>query len=209
MDVKRTIDNSDRLQQRIDALTKQEVLVGIPAEKTPRPGEPVTNASLAYIHEFGSPARNIPERPFLRPGVRNAREQIAALMEQGAKDVLAGTGRTASQTLHAVGMAARNSVVKAITEPDPAFVPLKAATVRARLRRTQAGRRKIKQLQQKGIPLTVWAGQLNPAGDLNIKPLLDTLQMRNAITYVIRPARRPGGATWFGYQRDYGNIITR
>jgi hypothetical protein len=210
MDVKRTVDNFDKIMGRIEALTGQEVLVGVPMERTARAGEPITNASLAYIHEFGSPARNIPARPFMRPGVRNAREQIAAAMHEGAKRVMDGEGDGGvSRTLNTVGMLARNSVVRAITEPNPPFVPLRPATIRARLRRTQAGRRKIAQLQKQGTPLTVWAQQLNKFGDMNIMPLLDTLKMRNSITYVVRPARNATRSTFWGYQRDYGQIITR
>jgi hypothetical protein len=209
MDVKRTVDNVDKIMARIEALTGQEVLVGIPMERTARAGEPITNASLAYIHEFGSPARNIPARPFMRPGVRNARESIVAEMERGAKAVMDGDNGAVSRTLNTVGMLARNSVVRAITEPNPPFVPLRPATIRARLRRTQAGRRKLVKLQQQGTPLTVWAQQLNKFGDMNIMPLLDTLKMRNAITYVVRPARNATRFTFWGYQRDYGQIITR
>ena len=216
MEVKRTIANADKLVERVNNLTSQEVLVGIPGEKTARDDTTMTNAAIAYVHEFGSPAQHIPERSFLRPGVRNAREEIASLMRQGAKDALAGRD-TASKTLNAVGMVARNAVVRAITNPAPPFAPLQPATIRGRLRRTQAGRRKLRNLAKikaaagwrSGNPaLLQWAGE-TVGGIMNIRPLLDTLRLRNAITYVIRPARRPPTATWFGFQRDYGQIVTK
>jgi hypothetical protein len=87
-----------------------------------------------------------------------------------------------------IGILARNSVVRAITDPDPPFVPLKPATIRRRLRRTAAGQRKLKQLKARGIPLTTYAAQTDPDGTMNIRPLLDTTQMRAAITYVVRKA---------------------
>jgi len=206
VNVIKTADNVAKLLKQVDALTKLDVLVGIPAETTGRDGK-MNNATIAYIHEFGSPAQNIPARPFLRPGVKNAREDIAAEMEKGAKEVL--KGGDASVTLNRVGMIARNSVVKAITNPNPPFAPLSPVTIRNRLRKTQAGRRQIKKLQQSGQSLSAWAQQRTPGGGLNIQPLLDTLQMRNAITYVIREAKRPSTGTSWGYQKDYGKIITK
>lgn len=208
MDVKKTIDNVDKLNERMRSLTMQEVWVGIPAQKTGRKEGPITNASIAYVHEFGSPAHNIPARPFLRPGVRNAQDDIAVAMRKGAKEVMEGEQNAASRALNTVGMIARNSVVRAITNPVPPFVPLKPATIRARLRRTQAGRRKLAQLQKQGIPLVVWAKQLTESGSPNIQPLLDTLQLRSAITYVVRPYEGQPRATYWGFQRDYGRIMT-
>jgi hypothetical protein len=98
------------------------------------------------------------------------------------------------RTLNAVGMTARNSVVRAITDPEPPFVPLKPATVRARLRKTAAGRRKLKRLGQIKAAAEWNATKANEALSMwaeagNIKPLIDTGQLRAAVTYVIRPAR--------------------
>jgi hypothetical protein len=187
-DIKKTIDRSAELIKRVTELTSHDVLVGIPAEKTARPGEPITNASLGYIHEHGSPARNIPARPFLYPGVRKARVLAQELWRQGALDALHGTGNPMT-TLNKIGLVARNSVVAAITDPEPPFVPLKPATIRARLQRTQAGRRKLSKIAKAATAagtttaqaLSAWA-----AVPGNIKPLLDTLQLRASISYVVR-----------------------
>ena len=62
----------DRVSEVLSAVTKlvgREVLVGIPEDNTERVnGDEATNAQLGYVHEFGSPAKNIPARPFLIPG---------------------------------------------------------------------------------------------------------------------------------------------
>jgi len=183
------IDRVGELVDRVATLTRSEVLVGIPAEKAPRrdEGRAINNAGLAYVHEHGSPANNIPARPFLFPGVKAARKDIVAEMRKGAQNALTGQGNV-DRTLHRVGMLARNAVVNAITDPEPAFEPLKPATVRARLRRTQAGRRQLRKLNaqaaQSGATrastLAQWAG----AG--NAKPLIDSGQLRAAIAYVVR-----------------------
>lgn len=189
MDVKKTIDNVATVLKAVSMLTGSDVLVGVPQEKTGRSGkEPINNAALAYIHEFGEPRHNIPARPFLYPGIAKAQPQIVELMRKGAVDALHGKVGAVEKTLNAVGMVARNSVVREITDPDPAFQPLTYRTVRARMRRTQAMRRKLTQINKKAdkagasrsMALMQWAG----AG--NVKPLLDTLQLRSSISYVVR-----------------------
>jgi hypothetical protein len=186
--IRKTIDKTAELLRRVAELTGNDVLVGVPADKTGRKQGPVNNATLAYIHEFGSPARNIPARPFLYPGIRKAKPEIVATMKQGAIDVL--HGKAAMSVLSRVGMLARNSVVREITDPAPPFVPLKPATIRARLRRTAAGRRKLKQIKARGQTLTGWAQAIDPGtGSANIHPLIDTGQLRASLTYVVRKIR--------------------
>jgi hypothetical protein len=186
----KTIDRLAEHLKQISELAASDVLIGIPAAKTGRKDGQMTNASLAYIHEYGSPAHNIPARPFLFPGVKAIRAQAIQLLRDGARDVLLGKVK-ASVVLNKVGILARNSVVKAITDPAPPFVPLKPATIRARLRRTAAGRRKLRGLRQIK-QVAGWTGaQSNQAltewGEAgNIKPLIDTGQLRAAITYVVR-----------------------
>ena len=182
----KTIDNVAGLLANVAELTTSDVLIGIPAEKGGRKQGPITNVQLGYIHEFGSPAHNIPARPFLHPGVNKIRPQLIAMLKQGAMDALNGKGGVAA-TLNRVGMLGRNSVVKEITDPEPPFVPLRPATIRARLRRTAAGRRKLKQIKKRGVTLTAWAAEIDPkSGSANIHPLIDTAQLRASITYVVR-----------------------
>lgn len=214
MEVLKIIDNVRQMLEEVDALTKLEVLVGVPAQNSTRDDTKMTNAAIAYVHEFGSPVHNIPARPFLRPGVKNAKEDIRKKMLQGAKEALAGKPDAAQKTLNAVGMIGRNSVVRAITNPSPAFVPLKYATIRARLRRRGgAGRRKLQKFDklkaaagwtraEAAEAMRIWG-----TDEGNIRPLLDSLRLRNSITYVIRPAAKQRTGTRFGYQPDYGKIV--
>jgi hypothetical protein len=190
-----TTDQTERMLQNIQDLTRHELLVGIPADKMQRKDsrEP-NNAQLAYWHENGVPSKNIPSRPFMAPGVRKAQPQITRVLEEGARNVLRGQSTGALQALHKAGMLAQNSIQAEITDPSPPFEPLKYRTVRARLMRTQAGQRQLRQLsasarkQGKSTERVVldWAG----AG--NAKPLIDTGQIRASITYVVR--ERPGSA---------------
>ena len=193
MDVQKTIDNVGKLLDCVHTLTLSDVLVGVPAEKAGRRDTPINNAQLARIHEFGSPAQNIPARPFLFPAVRKVKPQVVAEMKKGAQDCLLGRGNV-DVTLNRVGLLARNAAVNEITDPAPPFTPLKPATIRARLRKTAAGRRKLRGLSKiktaagwrSGDPaLLQWAGE-KIEGDMNIHPLIDSGQLRAALTYVIR-----------------------
>jgi hypothetical protein len=184
--VKKIIDNVTEISGRVEELTHTDVLVGIPKEKNTRRDSPIGNAALAYIHEFGSPAHNIPARPFLYPGLKRVRGPIIEEMHKASQAALTGEGFNVDMSMHRVGIIARNSVVKEITDPNPPFTPLKPATIRARLRRTAAGRRKLKQIKGQGKSLTQWAAETDAAGSLNVHPLIDTAQLRAAITYVVR-----------------------
>jgi len=193
----------DRVQQMLEAtemLARSDVLVGVPSNKAnrrPMPGkkpDPITNASLAYIHEFGSPARNIPARPFLFPAIRKIKPQVRALMKKAAQDALKGDKGAVKRVLNEVGLLAQIAAQAAITDPEPPFVPLKPATIRARLRRTQAGRRQLARLQQnaKAAGLSTsqvlldWGASPTLSGNTNIQPLIDTGQLRQSLRYVVR-----------------------
>lgn len=188
LDVRKIIDRVPEVLAAVQRLTTAQVLVGVPPAKGPRRQGQVTNATLAYIHENGSPARNIPARPFIRPGIRRVRAELIRIMRQGAQDAVRGKRVDATMILNRVGMKARNAVVEEITSPQPPFVPLKPATIRARLRRTNAGRRQLQAMEkmaratgrQTNAVLAEWGG----AG--NAQPLIDTGQLRASISYVVR-----------------------
>lgn len=160
--LKMTFDHAHRAIDLLRSLGRDRVLVGIPAEtafREPEPGEPpspVNNAQLGFIHQFGSPAKNIPARPFLPEGVRDVQKPIAVALEDAARKTMAGKGASADQVLHKVGLIAQEGVKKRIkTGP---FVSLHPQTLAARRRKGRKG----------------------------TKPLIDTAQLLNSITYVVR-----------------------
>lgn len=167
-----------------------EVLVGFPddsenSERTDASGSAtgeITNAALGYIHDNGAPEANIPARPFMIPGIKAAQEEVADLLGKTARAVLRGGGESKIQDgLTQVGFKAANSIKRTINEGIPP--PLADSTLRARLRggrKNGAGARKgaLQELDAR------WDGQA-PSTDY-AKPLVDTGQMRNAVTYVIR-----------------------
>lgn len=153
----------------VRSLTRMEVLVGVPAEnagRQPEPGEERTlnNAEIGYVQEFGSTIEGpgghafvIPPRPHLRPGVSDAREQIAAPLKKGIMGALKGDAAAGDKALHSAGLIAQNAVRNKITEGP--FVPLAPMTMQKRKARGRTGE----------------------------KPLIDTGAYRQAQTYVIRP----------------------
>lgn len=156
-----TKSNTAQFRKALEFLLKREILVGIPAAnaaRDPEPGETTaaTNALIGYVMEYGSPAKNIPARPFLHPGVANAREGIELHMKKAGQLALRGKQDEIGQELEKVGLIAATSVQRKIT--DGPFQPLKPTTLAARRRRGRTGDR----------------------------PLIDTGQLRRAITYIVR-----------------------
>jgi len=160
--LKITKDNTKAVLAALRSLTKSDVLVGVPSSETarePEEGEPegITNAAIGYIAEFGSPARNIPERPHLIPGIKSVEAKIAKTFRVGANGVMDGKKDAASQALHKAGMIGQSAVRAKVTEGE--FVALSESTLANRRRRGRTGE----------------------------KPLIDTGQYRRSITYVVRP----------------------
>lgn len=152
-------DNVSLFKKALEDLVSQDVLVGVPEEKTRRKSKEMTNAQLAYIHDKGSPSQNIPARPFQDPGIMRANDKISERMKQVAKDALEGNWQKVKAGLMAVGLIAQSSIRARINEGIPP--PLKPRTIAARKRKGRTG--------------TV--------------PLINTAQLRNAITFVLRRKR--------------------
>jgi len=167
--IRMVTDHADAFFRGVKLLEKEHVLVGIPAEKAPRnseeaKGHDISNAALAYIHNFGSPTQNIPPRPFMDPGIMNAKDQITAQMQKAGEAALDGNADGVRKNFEAVGLIAATSVKLKIREGP--FQPLRPATIRARQRR--AGKK---------------------LASSEIRPLIDTGQLLASMTYVVREKR--------------------
>lgn len=149
------VDNLPKIVKAIKALAQKEVLVGVPAEDTERSKPGITNAALAYIHDTGSPAANIPARPFMKPGIQQVKGQIEDKLKQVGQAALDNKPQSVEQGLEQIGLIAQNGIRAKITSGP--FVPLAPGTLRSRRARGREGTR----------------------------PLIDTGQLRNSITYVV------------------------
>ena len=183
------VDNLSALVKGLKSLVGKEVLVGVPEDKSQRDSNgnhigPANNATLAYIHDNGAPASNIPARPFMRPGINAVRERITSRMQSAVKAALDGHPEKVDAQLEAVGLIAATSIKKTINDGD-GFTPLLPSTVAARYRGRGAKRPRKSELAYAAL---IASGQT--PGDAQtaagIKPLIDTGQLRNSITYVVR-----------------------
>ena len=80
-----TSDFTKEFNDIVKQFKRDAVLVGIPELDSKRKDddekpEPINNAALLAINEFGSPIQNIPARPVMSIGIRNAQEEIAETM---------------------------------------------------------------------------------------------------------------------------------
>jgi hypothetical protein len=128
-------DNMPKLAKGLKQLAGTSVEVGVPAAKGTRKGaggtEEINNAALAYIHDNGSPAMNIPARPFMQPGINDGKAEITRRMAQAGDAAL--DGRDPLPALNAVGLVAQNHIRARINDNTPP--PLQPATIAARKRR--------------------------------------------------------------------------
>jgi hypothetical protein len=160
MSVQVTIDRVASTIASLREMASKHVLVGIPASENARSDGLIGNAQLGYIHENGSPANNIPARPFLRPGVASIKGKAIEILKVAAKSAAGGDRTAVDKGLYKVGMIAQAAVKKAITAGE-GWQPLKPATLAARRKSTKAG---VK-------------------GD---KPLLRTGALQGSINFIVR-----------------------
>lgn len=136
----------------------------------------MNNAELAYLHTHGCPARNIPARPFLIPALDAHSEELGeqegkilkALFSAQTKNATLGpyasVGNRANvmREMKRLGQMGQNYVKAWFEDPRNGWPPNAPSTIA----------RKTKKWSRAGAPLAL--------------PLIDTSQMRNAVSYVIR-----------------------
>ncbi len=201
MKVTTTQDNLASVMKSIKDLVSRDVLVGIPGDNAERKDDdPVSNAVLGYIHTHGGTIRipecevtiyrkigkdgelanngrfvkskrsnyatthiipahtvTLPPRPFLEPGIKNAQDDITASMKKAANAALSGKPADVDKAMNAAGLKAQ-SAAQSIISNSEGLAPLADSTLASRRSRGRTGD----------------------------KPLEDTGQLRNSITYVLR-----------------------
>ena len=114
----------DELKRRLVGADKA-VNVGVPEGPKETDGTPV--AMIAAVHEYGSPAQGIPERPFLRVAIQKNRLKYVRLNRINLVKMLRGQ-MDVEQALGQLGEIAKGDVVTEIRNGN--FAPLKDATIR-------------------------------------------------------------------------------
>jgi hypothetical protein len=195
------VDKLPELKKRLALLARHAVYVGVPSDGDAGEGsnerdddskEPMNNATLAYIHDNGAPASGIPARPFMKPGIEASKDFVSGKIKAAMKSLLkTGDEEALDSGLERVGMYAANSIKGIIRAGiQPALKPSTVLT-RYRKRKTQklrAGEKayqaEFKRLLAKGTDEEQAAAEAQAL--TGITPLVDTGQLLNSITYVLK-----------------------
>lgn len=179
-------DNTESILSALQDLVKNEVLVGIPESKTERDdSEPINNATIGYLMEFGAPESNIPARAWLIPGVEADEPQSVAYLREAADAALIGNKEKMREGLNKAGLSAADQVKQRINSNIPP--PLAPSTIanRHRQRKTKTPRKsEIEYARLIGTGMAPGAAQ----DATGIISLINTGAFRNSVTYVVRKA---------------------
>lgn len=161
-EVKTVTDNFSKQLQALDFINNNEVYVGIQQKDTTRDKDEVTNAELLFIHTNGSPKRNIPARPVIEPAIKDSSEQLSKIMLRVAKYALDGNFSEAMRQLHIAGTRGRDVSKLWFTSPKNHWAPNVPSVIAEKIKK----------------------GATDP------KPLIDTGELRNAISYFVKTKGR-------------------
>lgn len=158
-----------QLNAALQKLQKSMIYVGIAAgsKGDKREDGGPDNHLLGFIHERGSPAANIPPRPFLVPGIAEGREKITAGLKASMLAALHDDAKSMRKLMERTGMEAV-SAVKQKMRNGP-FVPLSPRTIQNRNRSRLAKSKRENEVQM-----------------TDIKPLLNTGALRDSLDYYVR-----------------------
>lgn len=185
------LDDTKKFFDGLNELVTKSVFVGIPSSninREPAPGEKLTpnNAVIGYVQENGDPARNIPARPFLVPGIKSIQPEIITRLRAIGRAAMDGQPDKVKTLRMQLGIVAQRAIQKKIT--DGPFQPLSEVTLQRRASRKfgkgAAGARRGAKME------LARRAQGLAAGTDFARPLIDTGQLRRAINYVIGPNRR-------------------
>lgn len=155
--LKVTSDFTSDFNAIVKKFRKDDVLVGIPEQKTERREGSINNAEILAISEFGSPANNIPARPVMKTGIKKAQNEIAECFKQAAIRAFSDGISALNTYYNRAGIIASNSIKKVINDQEGIKPPSKTTLDARELR-----------------------------GFKGTKALIVTGQMRNAITWVVK-----------------------
>jgi hypothetical protein len=181
-----SVDRTAELGKLLEEVSRLQVYVGIPEEKSSRPGDgEITNAELCYIHTHGSPLHGIPARPIIEPAIEaeDNKEAISVELSEALKSVLDGKPQTARAHLEKAGQEGEESARDWFEDPRNQWPPNSPETVRRKIERLR-GKRKAAALAayEGGQSTYEYRGSTH---SVNLE-LVDTEELRKSITYVVK-----------------------
>ncbi|OVZ89942.1 hypothetical protein CBW58_18150 [Yersinia frederiksenii] len=118
-------DNADSVLSSLCALSKMDVLVGIPeANAARKEGETLNNAEIGYLQSTGATIQiggqtvTLEPRPFLDMGIEDSQEITTGHLKAAAELALEGKQDAALRELEKAGMVARDAAKKVIGDGD-------------------------------------------------------------------------------------------
>ncbi|HFO2531588.1 hypothetical protein [Yersinia sp. 2105 StPb PI] len=118
-------DNADSVLSSLRALSKMDVLVGIPeANAARKEGETLNNAEIGYLQSTGATIQiggqtvTLEPRPFLDMGIEDSQEITTGHLKAAAELALEGKQDAALRELEKAGMVARDAAKKVIGDGD-------------------------------------------------------------------------------------------
>lgn len=185
-----------RLEEQFNTISNLDLLVGVPSDRKDREDEPwrpvghqqENNATIAYLNDRGSPANNIPPRPFMQPGIESAKDEITAILREGIQRHMRGNQNSIMTAYRASGLICQNKIRAKIVEGIPP--PLAEKTLLNRIRNAQLRNRRTQSARGARKELASRAAGNMPSASAYAKPLIETGQLKNSITYVIRRRHR-------------------
>jgi len=120
----------DRMLARLEGLRSVSVEVGVLGDgEGLSDRDPETNVSVAITHEYGDPARRIPQRSFIRAALDRDRDEILDRMTIEAESVI--RGRDPEQAAARVGLYAEERI-RAFIRQGHVRPPLSPVTIARR-----------------------------------------------------------------------------
>jgi hypothetical protein len=184
--VQKITDHWEGVKDNLESIKDFNVFVGVPNETTGRSDTTVVNnATIAYINDNGSPAMGIPARPFMLPGIKDARDVIKEALKRGMDGLLKGDVGSIERALMRVGLIAQRSIISKIVEGIPP--PLAISTLKARARGKLLANGKRSFSAKKGAKEEIERRIEGIAESTKFaKPLIQTGSLKSSINFVIR-----------------------
>lgn len=188
------------INEAIGILKDAKVFVGIPDKETdrkrgmigPQKSQYVTNAGLLYIHTNGSQLKKIPARPVIEPAINANRLRIESLLYQAAQAYLDGKKAEGNRYVKETGQFASNACKLWFKDSRNGWAQNSPNTIRRKLgKMPRSSKAKKEWLTARAIlNVSQMQGEYMPlygktALDAINTPLIDTAQLRRAITYVV------------------------
>lgn len=158
----KSIKSANKALKKLEDIVKRmknapSVFVGIPKGTNNYP-DGTSTIMVGAVHEFGSDARGIPQRSYLRTTINEKRDSYKPFFAKAGKGVFVNRAKQ-TQAMNLLGLKVQSDVRQKITDiKEP---PLSARTIEARI-------------AKHGVK-----GQ-------NANPLIDTGHLRQSIHYEVR-----------------------